>query len=103
MDVLVVPSLVEPLGLVALEAQAAGTPVIVSNVGGLPEIVRDGHNGLVAPAASPSAIAAMVLRLRSEPAQRQTLIDNGWENIARFDLTELSRQVATCLERQIRE
>ncbi len=102
MDAVVVPSLVEPLGLVALEAQAAGTPVIVSNVGGLPEIIQDGHNGLVTPVGNPSAIAEAVLRLKSEPAQRQMMVDNGWENIDRFDLTELSRQVATCLERQIR-
>jgi glycogen(starch) synthase len=45
-DVVVVPSLYEPFGLIALEAQAAGTPVAVSDTGGLRDLVVDGQSGV---------------------------------------------------------
>jgi len=47
LDCLVVPSLWEPQGLVEIEAQALGVPVIVSNVEALNEIIHDGENGLL--------------------------------------------------------
>ena len=59
-DCAVVPSRYEPFGLVALEAAAAGTPAVVSAVGGLAEIVRDGVTGLTAPPGDPAALAAAV-------------------------------------------
>lgn len=46
-DIFVLPSLTEPFGLVALEAMSCGIPVIASNVGGLPEFVKDGINGYI--------------------------------------------------------
>jgi glycosyltransferase involved in cell wall biosynthesis len=49
LDVLLVPSIREPLGLVALEAAARGVPVIASSVDGLPEAVLDGKTGLCVP------------------------------------------------------
>jgi len=45
-DVAVFPSLYEPFGIVALEAMAAGTPVVVSEVGGLTEVVKHGETGV---------------------------------------------------------
>jgi glycosyltransferase involved in cell wall biosynthesis len=64
----VFPSLYEPFGIVALEAMAAGTPVIVSDVGGLTEIVADGATGLkVAPGDAP-ALADAIIRILQDPA-----------------------------------
>ncbi len=55
-DVLCVPSIEEPLGMVAIEAQAAGIPVVASNTGGLAEIIQHGSNGLLFEPKDPAAI-----------------------------------------------
>lgn len=67
----IVPSRQEPFGLVALEAMAAGKPVIATRVGGLPEVLNDADAILVPPddpAALAHAIASLSARLASEPA-----------------------------------
>lgn len=65
-DVLVMPSRFEGLGVAALEGMAAGLPVIASRVGGLPEAVLDGTTGLLVPPADPAALAAAILRLAND-------------------------------------
>ncbi|HTZ42954.1 MAG TPA: glycosyltransferase family 4 protein [Jatrophihabitans sp.] len=89
--VVVVPSLYEPFGLVALEAQLAGTPVAVSDTGGLRELVAPGRTGLRFAPESPAAIAAAVHRLLTEPgraarmarhARRRAESEFGWPAVA---------------------
>ena len=62
MSVAVFPSRREGFGVAALEAQACGVPVIVTNTGGLPEVVRDGESGFVVPEGDVVAIADRVLQ-----------------------------------------
>jgi len=64
---LVMPSYSESFGLVALEAQACGTPVVAAAVGGLPVAVRDGETGLLVQGHEPRAWAAALRRLIDEP------------------------------------
>jgi len=66
----------EGLGSAALLALAAGIPVIASDVGGLPEIVRHGETGLLT-ANTPNAIAASIRKLRSDPQLAERLGANG--------------------------
>ncbi len=56
-----------------VEALAAGTPVIATAVGGVPELVRDGENGLLVPAGDHDALAAAIRRLIGEPGLRKRL------------------------------
>ena len=69
-DALVVPSTrPEPLGLVALEAGAAGLPVVASAAGGVAEAVRDGVSGLLVAPGDPAALAAALARLAADPGE----------------------------------
>lgn len=64
--IVVVPSLGEGFGMVALEAMERARPVIASAVGGLPEIVADGDTGLVVPAAEADALAEAIVALAGD-------------------------------------
>ncbi len=65
-NVAVFPSLYEPFGIVALEAMACGTPVIVSDVGGLAEIVSHGETGIKVAPADEEDLAFAILRILSD-------------------------------------
>jgi len=66
-DVFVLPSRREGLGVAALEALAAGRPVVASRVGGLAETVRDGETGLVVEPGDAGALATALARLARDP------------------------------------
>ena len=68
-DVAVFPSLYEPFGIVALEAMAAGTPVVVTDTGGLGEVVQHGKNGLKAFPNNPESLADNILWVLNHPEQ----------------------------------
>lgn len=73
----VLPSDYEAFGLVLLEALAQGTPVVASRVGGIPEIVEDGKDGLLVPPCDVPALAAAMERIWSEPELGRRLGEHG--------------------------
>ncbi|MYW20720.1 D-inositol-3-phosphate glycosyltransferase [Streptomyces sp. SID486] len=66
-SVLVMPSYSESFGLVAIEAQAAGTPVLAASVGGLPVAVRDGETGFLVQGHDPADYARVLARFADDP------------------------------------
>jgi glycosyltransferase involved in cell wall biosynthesis len=66
LDVAVLPSYREAQGLTILEAMAMSRPVVASNVGGIPEMIEDGVNGLLVPAHDPAALAGAIARLLTD-------------------------------------
>ncbi len=66
MDVAVLPSYREALGLAILEAMALSRPVVATNVGGIPEMVVDGVTGLLVPPHDPAALAGAITRLLTD-------------------------------------
>ncbi len=66
LDLFVMPSISEGLGTAALEAGAAGVPIVASNVGGIPEVVADGERGLLVEPACPEALARAILRFHAD-------------------------------------
>jgi len=93
-DVVVVPSRFEPFGIIALEAMAAGTPLVVSRVGGLAEIVEDSVDGIEVEPNNPSAIASATVSILSDREFAARLATRGeekaksysWENVAKRTL-----------------
>jgi glycosyltransferase involved in cell wall biosynthesis len=77
-DAAVFPSRYEPFGIVALEAMAARVPVVVSDAGGLIEVVRDGETGLVARAGDPVSLAAALVKALRDPALASGLRRRGY-------------------------
>ncbi len=67
LDLLVHPATMEGLGVSLLQASSAGIPVIASRVGGIPEAVRDGINGLLVPPGDVPALGAAVDQLLRDP------------------------------------
>lgn len=80
-DVAVFPSLYEPFGIVALEAMAARTPVIVSDTGGLSEIVIHGVDGLKFYPGNPNSLADMILKIFYEPGLAQRLKERAYQKV----------------------
>ena len=70
MDVVVLPSLYEGMPLVAIEAAAAGKPIVATAVDGTPEVVQDRVSGLLVPPADTDALGAAILELLNAPDMR---------------------------------
>ena len=82
MNVSIVPSLEEPLGLAAIESQSVGTPVIVSETGGLTEVVNDEMSGLIVPMGDSDAISQAIIRLSQDVKLQRRLSFHGQEKVA---------------------
>ena len=80
-DAFVLPSHYEPFGMVALEAMASRVPVVVSDVGGLSEIVEDGITGVKVPAANPSTLAEGILRVLEDRELSEQLKENAYRAV----------------------
>jgi glycosyltransferase involved in cell wall biosynthesis len=80
--VLVVPSLTEGSPLVTLEAMAAGVPVVASGVGGIPDQVRHGREGLLVPPGGTSAMGDAIATLLCDPDRARSLGEAGRRRVA---------------------
>jgi len=82
-DVALAPSSYEPFGILALEAGAAGTPVIAGDSGGLREVIEHEVTGLLVPPRDPIDLAAAILRLLDEPGLAERLVRAAHERTSR--------------------
>jgi len=83
--VAVVPSVwPEPVGTVALEAMAAGRPVVASAVGGLADVVVDGATGIVVPPGDAAALRSAIRQLLADPALRARMGGEGRKRAAAY-------------------
>ncbi len=92
-DCAVFPSLYEPFGIVALESFAAQVPVVVSDTGGLPEVVSHDETGIVTLANDPNSLTWGILKVLKNPDYCQYLVKNAYKSLSeRFNWEDLAKQ-----------
>src|SRR5262249_19567612 len=90
-SVIVLPSLAESFGFALLEAMWLGKPVVATNVGGIPEIVRDGQTGLLAPPCSAGDLAEAVTAVLRNRETARALGEAGRARAAIFSIERMMR------------
>ena len=99
-DVAVYPSLYEPFGIVALEAMAAHVPVVVSNAGGLGEVVEHDVSGTVTYAGDADSLAWGIVRVLKNPDLAQGMVQNAFARCGTvFNWPHIAQQTKTVYER----
>ncbi len=101
-DCAVFPSLYEPFGIVVLESFAARVPVVVSDTGGLPEVVQHTQTGLVTHTQNPESLAWGILEVLKNPGYAQWLTDNAYNSLQqRFSWSQIAQQTTAVFEQVI--
>ena len=101
-DVAVFPSTYEPFGIVALEAMLSGTPTVVSDVGGLNEIVEHSEDGMKSYAGNPNSIADSVLALLYNPQLCDKVSKNAKTKVKnQYNWNKIAQDVHYVYERAI--
>lgn len=81
-----------------IEASASGLPVVSSNAGGIPDLIADGENGLLAPIGDIMALTDAILRLLDDPDLAQSLSVAAHQNAERFAWPQVAPQLARAYE-----
>jgi len=103
-DIVVVPSLYEGYGIVVQEAMSFGAPVVASNVGGIPESLKDKKEGFLFEGGSPKSLAMILRRLITDPELRKQIGAQAWKRAFEFPTWDMVcqnfYQVITSIKRQ---
>ncbi|MGI6550964.1 MAG: glycosyltransferase [Syntrophomonadales bacterium] len=91
MDMLCLPSLMEGMGLVLLEAMYFGVPVVATQVGGIPEVIIDGESGLLVDPGNSRALAMAITWLLDDPGLQRQLITGGLRRAQQFTVENMVR------------
>ncbi len=98
-ELCILPSFFEGMGRVLLEAGACGKPVVASNVGGIPDVVKDRVTGFLVPPGDPSALSREILRLLSDPDLARDMGEAAKQRInERFDARTMVREIVDLYE-----
>ena len=99
MDLIVLPSFSEGLPNVILEAMAFKIPVIATSVGGVPEVITDGLNGLLVPPGNSDLMAEKIIELQGNKRESENIGENGYRSLyPRFSPEHRSDQILTLYE-----
>lgn len=99
-DCAVFPSLYEPFGIVALESFAARVPVVVSDAGGLPEVVTHGETGIVTRRNNSDSLARGILDVLEQRVDTQRLVQRAYCKLENhFSWAKLAKETLTCYDK----
>jgi glycosyltransferase involved in cell wall biosynthesis len=101
-DASLLPSSWENFPHTVVEALAVGSPVIATAVGGVPEVVRDGENGLLVPPGDPEALAAAIRRFFADEELRRRLAGSAAASVAGYTEETVFSRIEEELERAVR-
>lgn len=102
MDIFALPSFSESFGVAAVEAQACGVPVVVTNVGGLPEVVNHGETGFIIEDNNPERLAKALRELIADKDLRSKFGANGITHVMQhYDWTENANRMVTLYEKTL--
>lgn len=103
-DVCVVPSLYEPFSIVALEAMAAETPVVVSGVGGLLEIVEHDRTGVIIYPDNPDSLAWGIMRVLKDEGYANWIRFNAYQKVSEvYDWKRIAERTLSFYDRVLKE
>jgi len=100
-EIFVCPSLAEGLGNVFIESQACGVPPIGTNVGGIPDIITNGENGLMINSKSSEEIAAAIVKLLSDKDIIAKFSKKGLETVQKFDWPKIIKNIDQIYKNQL--
>ncbi|AFQ46349.1 glycosyltransferase [Desulfosporosinus meridiei] len=92
MDLFVLPSISEGMGLVLLEAMQAGIPIVASAVGGIPEVIRNGKEGLLFSAGNVTDLTSKCLTIFESQALAQSLVQAGQNRWPMFSIDSMIKE-----------
>jgi len=92
-DIFVLPSLNEGMGKVLVEAMALGKPVVASDVGGIPDLVTNHHNGLLVPPANVEGLVESINLLLNDQAKRKEMGEKGKDVAADYSAEAMIRKI----------
>ena len=82
-DIFILPSLYEAFGISILEAMAMKVPVIATRVGGIPEVIKDGVDGILIEPKNPHSLSEAVIRLIQDERLRNNIVDAAYNKVIR--------------------
>jgi phosphatidylinositol alpha-mannosyltransferase len=88
----------ESLGLIILEAMAAGAPIVATNIQGFKDVLREGEHGLLVPPRDSDALAGALKRMLSDPAMREEMGKAGSRDARNYSWDEMSGRVLQMYE-----
>ncbi len=102
-DIFILPSLSEGVPKVLLEAMSKGLPVITTEVGGIPDIIKHNENGILIPPGSPAAISEAIESILENRRLRDTIIENGYNFILEHTAAKQAKVITDIIYQKINE
>jgi glycosyltransferase involved in cell wall biosynthesis len=95
-DLIVIPSLSESFGLAILENMALGNVVVASNVGGIPDLIKDKKTGVLVPPANPQLLAEAIILALTDAHLRENIKKNAIEKAKKYDIQAIVPDIERC-------